>query len=71
MNVIWKATEKEQCDRYQTALEFKNDILAALRKEPTLLQKISDWIQEHVMLFISLVTLIAAIIIAIVIILIK
>ncbi len=50
MRVIWKATEKEQSRRYQTALEFKQAIQDALLPSPSLLEQISDWIQEHVML---------------------
>lgn len=34
MNVIWKATEKDQYNRYQTALEFKRAIQAALNPQP-------------------------------------
>ena len=71
MNVISKATEKEQADRFQTALEFKNAIRQALTEEPSAMQKASEWIQSHVLLFIGGITLIAAIIIAIVIILIR
>ena len=71
MSVIWKATQKEQADRYQTALEFKGAIQQALREEPSTLQKVSEWIQEHVFIFIGGITLVAAIIIAIVIILIR
>ncbi len=48
MNVIWKATEKEQSKRYQTALEFKNAIQAALLPDPPLSEKISQWLQEHI-----------------------
>lgn len=47
MNVIWKATEKEQSKRYQTALEFKNAINRALQPDPPLSEKISQWLQEH------------------------
>ena len=50
MQVIWKATEKEQSRRYQTALEFKHAIQDALSPDPPLGERISDWIQEHVIL---------------------
>ena len=39
MRVIWKATEKDQGKRYQSAAEFKKDILHALEPEPTLWEK--------------------------------
>ena len=52
MQVIWKATEKEQNRRYQTALEFKHAIQNALIPDPPLWERISDWIQEHTMLVI-------------------
>ena len=71
MNVISKATEKEQGDRFQTALEFKDAIRQAMTEEPSVMHKASEWIQSHVLLFIGGITLIAAIIIAIVIILIR
>ncbi|MBR1521041.1 MAG: serine/threonine protein kinase [Bacteroidaceae bacterium] len=50
MQVIWKATEKEQSKRYQRALDFKNAILAALMPEPSLFERVSDWMQEHVLM---------------------
>lgn len=33
MNVIWKATEKDRNDRFQTAMEFKNAIQKAMEPE--------------------------------------
>lgn len=42
MQVIWKATEKDQKKRYQTAQEFKRAIQEALQPEPSLLQKIKN-----------------------------
>ena len=48
MNVIWKATEKEQSKRYQTALEFKNAIINALLPEPPLSERVSNWIKSHI-----------------------
>ena len=48
MQVIWKATEKEQARRYQTALEFKHAIQDALVPDPPLIERISDWIEDHV-----------------------
>lgn len=46
MNVIWKATEKEQGKRYQTALEFKAAIQEALTPEPSLWTRFTLWIQN-------------------------
>lgn len=46
MKTIWKATEKEQSKRYQTALEFKQAIEAALLPDPTGFEKISNWIKN-------------------------
>ena len=34
MNVIWKATEKDKENRYQTALEFRQAIQEALKEKP-------------------------------------
>ena len=48
MQVIWKATEKEQSRRYQTALEFKHAIQDALIPDPPLVERISDWVEDHV-----------------------
>ena len=47
MQVIWKATEKEQAKRYQTALQFKTAIQAALEPDPPLSQRIGKWVQAH------------------------
>lgn len=62
MRVIWKATEKEQQDRYQTALEFKHAIQAALLPDPPLLEKVKDWIQDNVMILLGVILTIAVII---------
>ena len=40
MSVIWKATEKDQSKRYQTADAFKTAIQAALAQPPTFWEKI-------------------------------
>ena len=61
MQVIWKATEKEQAARYQTALEFKKAVIAAMTEEPSLWQKLQLWVQENFLLFIVLLVSIAAI----------
>lgn len=70
MNVIWKATEKEQSRRYQTALEFKNAINNALLPDPPLTERISQWIQGHIVVVVSIVVAIAFIIFLIILILI-
>lgn len=52
MRVIWKATEKEQAKRYQTALEFKAAIAEALLPDPPLSEKIDKWVEQHVLLIV-------------------
>ncbi len=46
MKVIWKATEKEQSKRFQTARDFKNAINAALQPEPSLWERIVNWFKR-------------------------
>ena len=70
MNVIWKATEKEQADRYQSALEFKEAIQEALLPDPSIGERLSNWIQNNVLLFVGIIAAIAAIVITLVILLI-
>lgn len=70
MQVIWKATEKEQAKRYQTALEFKNAINAALLPDPPLSERFTKWMQEHILTIMALAVLIAIIIFIIVLIII-
>lgn len=70
MNVIWKATEKEQSKRYQTALEFKNAINNALLPDPPLTERISKWLQGHVVALVSIVVAIAFVIFLVILILI-
>jgi serine/threonine-protein kinase len=57
MHVIWKATEKEQAKRYQTAIEFKNAINAALLPDPSFSEKFSKWFHTHVVLVICAIVL--------------
>lgn len=52
MRVLWKATEKMQYKRYQTALEFKNAIKEALLPEPT---GFWYWVKNHLALAIGIV----------------
>lgn len=46
MRVIWKATEKEQSKRYQSASEFKSAIYLALQPDPPLSKRIMEWIKN-------------------------
>lgn len=55
MDVIWKATAKKQAYRFQTAMEFKNAILAALRPEPPWQQRFADWLQDHFLVIIGII----------------
>ncbi len=52
MQVIWKATEKQQERRYQTALQFKHAISEALIPDVSPWARFSEWLQEHVILII-------------------
>ena len=61
MQVIWKATEKEQGKRYQTALEFKNAINAALLPDPPLATRIGRWIQENIVILVSVIVILAVV----------
>lgn len=47
MNVIWKATAKDQTSRYQTALDFKNAIQVSLIPDPSFGERVSSWAQNH------------------------
>lgn len=62
MAVIWKATEKDQSKRYQTASEFKNAIQAALLPDPPFSERVSQWMQKHVVAVVSVTVAIAFII---------
>lgn len=46
MQVIWKATEKEQSKRYQQAADFRAAIEEAMRPAPSLLARIRRWFFE-------------------------
>ena len=48
MQTIWKATEKSQAKRFQTALAFKQSIQQALLPEPSMMERISNWVQNHI-----------------------
>lgn len=70
MQVIWKATEKEQSKRYQTALEFKNAINAALLPDPPVTERISRWLQEHIVAVMAIIIVLAVLVFIIILILI-
>ena len=55
MKVIWKATEKEQGKRYQSAIEFKRAIEEALQSEPTKWEKAKMWMQDNVIMITAIV----------------
>lgn len=62
MQVIWKATEKEQSKRYQTALDFKNAINASLMPDPPLSERVSKWMQEHLIMVVSIIVAFATLV---------
>jgi serine/threonine-protein kinase len=67
MRVIWKATEKEQSRRFQTAVEFKAAIEAAMQPETSVVSKIQDRIKKYpevclCCLFIIIITIICVLI---------
>lgn len=62
MRVIWKATEKEQVKRYQTALEFKNAITEAMKPDPPFSERMSAWLHTHIIAVIAFAVFFAAII---------
>ena len=66
MRVLWKATEKMQAKRYQTALEFKNAIREALQPEPS---GFGHWVGTHIGLFIGIIAGIVSVIVLIIILL--
>jgi len=55
MQVIWKATEKEQSKRYQTALAFKTAIRQALLPDPPFWERAVQWMQDHIVTVVSIV----------------
>lgn len=62
MDVIWKATEKEQSKRFQTALEFKRAIEQALIPDPPIGERIAKWLWNHLVLVIAILVFIAVVI---------
>ena len=65
MRVIWKATEKEQERRYQTAAEFKRAIGEAMLPDPPLWRCVWTWLKNHVVavVFMSVVFCVVAVIV--------
>lgn len=61
MRVIWKATEKEQSKRYQTALEFKHAIQDALVPDPSFYERTIQWLKENVLMLSSIIVGIAVV----------
>lgn len=59
MRVIWKATEKDQASRYQSASEFKRAIQTAMYYTPTPWERFTTWIQENTIAFVSLIILVS------------
>lgn len=53
MQVIWRATEKEQSKRYSTALDFKQAIRDALKPEPSLWQQMALWMENHMIVVVG------------------
>lgn len=47
MSVIWKATEKDQSKRYQSAQEFKLAIQKAIEPEPSSWSAVFDWLYNN------------------------
>ena len=66
MHVIWKATEKEQGRRYQTAAEFKNAIQEAQLPDPPVSERIINWVKDNVIIVIFSVLAIVLLLISII-----
>lgn len=66
MKVIWKATEKEQAKRYQTAREFRDAIDEALLPEKPWWETVSEWMQTNIVGIVASVVAIGVIIFIIV-----
>jgi serine/threonine-protein kinase len=60
MNVIWKATEKNQANRYQTAKEFKLAIKEALKAPPSKLSVVMAWGEKNAVLIGCMIGVIVA-----------
>lgn len=60
MNVIWKATEKNQANRYHTAKEFKSAIKEALKAPPSQLSLLMTWGEKNAVLIGCMIGVIVA-----------
>lgn len=58
MKVIWKATEKDQSKRFQSAEEMRNAIQEAIKPELKTGDKFSAWMQNHIVLTAVLIAVI-------------
>ena len=59
--VILKATEKQQLNRYQTAVQFKTAIQEALLPVPSFSKRVQLWITNHIIGFMGIILSIGAI----------
>lgn len=60
MSVLLKATEKNQSERYQTALDFKNAIEDALSEPPSPIVNIMNWIDHNSFILGCVIGIVAA-----------
>lgn len=66
MNVLWKATEKEQSKRYQTAMQFKRAIEESLITPPSFWERIKTGIDDNFVAIVSSIVVIAIILFVII-----
>lgn len=59
MRVIWKATEKEQVKRYQTAMDFKKAIQESLIPDPSPAEVVFNWISDYFIVVVLALVLLA------------
>ncbi|MCD8386883.1 MAG: serine/threonine protein kinase [Bacteroidales bacterium] len=48
MKVLKKATEKDQSARYQSAAEFKTELLAAIERPPSVAEQAMYWVKSNI-----------------------
>ena len=63
MQVILKATQKDQSKRYQTALEFKDAIKKSLEPDPPFLDRFSSWVAKNIVAFLVISIIIISLVI--------
>lgn len=61
MHVIWKATEKEQSKRYQSAKDFQQALKSALETPPSFWDKVSGFIMKNLWMLLCIVLLLVII----------